>query len=244
MKKLLLLIFLFSFPITLTANAEGWGFTKNNSHDTPYIGRYSELIKGTDSYYVGDITKNEVYLTFDVGYDNGNLSPILETLEKKNVRATFFVTGDFVKRYPELITRLSFSNHVICSHSYSHKSITKLSKSELGADLERLQTEYYNLTGKQLSMYFRPPEGVFDTKSLLNIKELGYKTVFWSVAWKDWVTDKQRGAEFSYDSYVKNLHNGAIILMHTVSSSNKDALERIIDYTIQNGYTFKTVEAL
>lgn len=244
MKKILLLIFLFTMPLTLTVNAEGWGFQKNENHETPYIGRYQNLIEGTNSYYISDPSKKEVILTFDVGYDNGNLEPILDILEDKQIRASFFITGDFVKRYPQLVTRLALSNHVICSHSYSHKSITKQSLSELKADLEKLQNEYFNLTGKQLSMYFRPPEGVFDTASLQNVNSLGYKNVFWSIAWKDWLTDHQQGANFSYDSYVTNLHNGAIILMHTVSSSNKDALENIIDYTLEQGYSFKTVEVL
>ena len=120
------LIFFLFFINTFTVN--GWGFKKNNTHTTPSIGSFEKILEGTDSYYVGDTNEKVVYLTFDVGYDNGNLNDILDTLDKYNVRGTFFLTGDFVNRYHDLVIRLSLSNHLICNHSYGHKNITKLSK--------------------------------------------------------------------------------------------------------------------
>ncbi len=244
MKKLLIFIILFTFPLSLKANAdskEGWGFQKNQNHTLPDVGRYEQIIEGTNSFYHGDVNKKEVYLTFDVGYDNGNLSEILDILEDNNVRATFFLTGDFVKRFPKLTLRLSLSNHLIGSHSYYHRPITSLTKDELAKDLDLLQEEYYKLTTKRLSYYFRPPAGVFSNSSLKMVADLGYKSIFWSVAWKDWITTEQ-GSVDSYRSYFDQLHNGAFVLIHTVSTSNKNALDKIIKDTLKLDYVFKTID--
>ena len=230
--------------ITNAFTVNGWGFKRNNNHETPDIGKYKEIIKNTKSYYVGNTSNKEVYLTFDVGYDNGNLGTILSILDRYQVRATFFITGDFVKRFPELATQLSKSNHLIANHSYRHLNITRVSKEVLKNDLDKLNNEYFTLTGKNLSNYFRPPEGCFNKTSLKILNSLGYTNIFWSVAWVDWNIDKQLGAKYSYDSYVNNLHNGAIVLMHTVSSSNKEALPDIIEYSLKNGYSFLTVDEI
>ena len=234
---------IFFTSTSLTVSASGWGFRKNNNHVTPEIGKYQEMIKDTNSYYVGPNEKS-VYLTFDAGYDNGMLDKILDTLNKKNVKASFFVTGDFIKRFPNLVLRIYNEGHSVCNHSYSHKKITCMSKDELSKDLKKLEDEYYKLTGDEMIHYFRPPEGEFDRTSLLNLKNLGYKTIFWSIAYKDWVTDKQSGMDYCVKTIMDNLHNGAIILMHSVSSSNQEALPTVIDKITNEGYTFKTVDSL
>lgn len=234
---------IFFTSTNINAMASGWGFSKNKNHEVPEIGKYASVLEGTNSYYVGPNEKS-VYLTFDAGYDNGMLDKILDTLKEKNVKATFFITGDFVKRFPELVIRISQEGHLACNHSYSHKKITSLTKDELNNDLTKLENEYYNLTGLEMIHYFRPPEGEFDRTSLLNLKELGYKTIFWSIAYKDWVVDKQSGKDYCVKTIMDNLHNGAIILMHSVSSSNQEALSTVIDKITNEGYTFKTVDSL
>lgn len=220
--------------------ASGWGFRKNNNHTVPDIGKYQHDIEGTNSFYVGPDEKS-VYLTFDAGYDNGVLVKILDVLKEKNVKASFFLTGDFIKRFDDLTLRIVDDGHIACNHSYSHKKITKLSKEELKLDLEKLETEFYNLTNTHMVKYFRPPEGEFNRGSLENVQSLGYKTIFWSIAYVDWDTKKQSGVDYCVKTVMDNLHNGAIILMHSVSSSNQEALPIIIDKIIQEGYTFKTV---
>lgn len=234
---------IFFTSTNINAIASGWGYRKNNNHEIPEIGKYQGIIEGTNSYYVGPNEKS-VYLTFDAGYDNGMLDKILDTLKEKNVKATFFVTGDFVKRFPKLVLRIYHEGHLACNHSYSHKKITSLTKNELNDDLKKLENEYYKLTGLEMIHYFRPPEGEFDRTSLLNLKELGYKTIFWSIAYKDWVVDEQSGKDYCVKTIMDNLHNGAIILMHSVSSSNQIALSTVIDKITNEGYTFKTVDSL
>lgn len=231
---------IFFTSIHINANASGWGFRKNSTHQVPEIGKYQEIIEGTNSYYVGPNDKS-VYLTFDAGYDNGVLGKILDTLREKNIKASFFLTGDFIKRFPELTLRIVNEGHIACNHSYSHKKINTLSKIELQKDLEKLEDAFFELTGQRMVKYFRPPEGEFDRTSLLNVKDLGYKTIFWSIAYKDWETDNQSGVDYCVRTIMNNLHDGAIILMHSVSSSNQEALPTVIDKITYEGYTFKTV---
>lgn len=246
-KKLIFVLYLFMlffFSNVINLNAAGWGFTKNPNHTTPEIGKYKLMIEDTSSYYVGDTTKKEVYLTFDAGYDNGELSKILTTLKDKQVVGSFFLTGDFVKRFPELTHQITNDGHVVCNHSYSHRKIQTLSYDELKNDIEKLNDEYYKLTGKQMTKCFRPPAGEFNKEALLNVQKLGYKTIFWSIAYCDWDTNKQSSTTKAVESVINNLHPGAIILLHTVSKTNSNSLGTIIDEIRNQGYTFKTVEDL
>ncbi|MBQ8292291.1 MAG: polysaccharide deacetylase family protein [Bacilli bacterium] len=247
MKKSILLLFitfLFIISFNITVGASGWGFKKNPNHTPPEIGSYQKEIEGTNSFYVGSPDENKVYLTFDAGYDNGNLSGILDTLKDKKVKATFFVTGDFVNRFSDLTKRMVEEGHIVANHSYSHKTINSQSKPDLENDLKKLEDSFQNLTGTEMVKVFRPPKGEFDRNSLLTLKELGYKTVFWSIAFQDWSDEHQRGKEYSYNSVINNLHPGAIILMHTVSKSNREALPDIIDEITNQGYEFALVTEL
>ena len=228
----------------VSLNAYGFGFTRNDNHETPDIGKYESILKDTNSYYVGDTNQLELYLTFDAGYDNGELPKILDILSEKNVVASFFITGDFVERFPYLTIRMAHEGHTICNHTFNHANITKLSIDELKVELTKLEEAYFNLTGMNMVKYFRPPEGEFDRTSLLNVKALGYKTVFWSSAYCDWNVNGQKSVEYTKKMYLNNLHNGAILLMHSVSSSNREALPSIIDEARKIGYTFKSVTSL
>lgn len=239
----LFLIILLSSSYQINAES-GWGFKRNFNHQTPEIGKYQAIIEGTSSYYVGNTNNKEVYLTFDAGYDNGELEQILKTLRIKKVRSTFFLTGDFVNRFQELTKQIVSDGHVVGSHSYYHNNITNHSLESLKKDLDLLMNRFYEVTGTYMSSYFRPPAGVFDRQSLLNVQTLGYKTIFWSIAFQDWHTNNQKGVEYSYSSVINNLHNGAIILLHTVSSSNREALGMIIDEIAYQGFQFKTVQEL
>lgn len=229
-------------PITVNAQKFGWGFRKNRDHLPPDIGILAKEIENTSTYYLGDPSKKEVYLTFDTGYDNGVLESILDTLREKRVGATFFILGHMVKSCPELTKRMADDGHVVASHTYSHRSITSMSASELAHDLSRLEEAYFKLTHKPLDPYFRPPAGEFNREALLNVQKLGYKTIFWSLAYHDW--DVNKGSAYAHKYVMDNLHPGAIILLHTVSKDNAEALPKIIDDIRDLGYEFKTVDQL
>lgn len=240
-------IFLTSFFLsiaTVNGKSYGWGFSKNNNHAQPYIGSYEQEIEDTNSYYVGDENEKTVYLTFDAGYDNGNLIKILDVLDEKKVVGTFFITGDFLTRFSDLVIEINNRGHIVGNHTWSHKKITQLSFNELKEELTKVEEEYNKLTGDSINHYFRPPEGVFNNESLNIIKQLNYNTIFWSIAYKDWETNKQGNVEKAVNSVIDNLHNGAIILLHTVSEDNVKALPIIIDKIRDNGYEIQSIDNL
>lgn len=239
-----LLFVMFFITSTISLNAYGFGFTRNDEHKTPNIGFYQEILDSTSSYYVGDTNKKEIYLTFDSGYDNGELPKILDILKEEEVLASFFITGDFVKRFPDLVIRMTNEGHTICNHTYHHPDLTKLSSDEIAYELRKLEDEYFFLTKSRMASYVRTPEGSFDKKTLKVIESLGYKTVFWSSAIVDWKVNGQKGKDYAKKMFLDNLHNGAIILMHSVSSSNREALPSIIREVKSMGYDFKTVSSL
>ena len=226
-----IIIFL-SIPFT-EIEASGWGYKKNEQHKVPEIGEYENMIKDTKTYYVGN-GKN-VYLTFDAGYDNGVMPDILEVLREKKVQATFFVTGDFINRFTPLLKTIVNDGHLVGNHSYEHKPIDAMSKEELLNDLRKNEEVFFEKTNSVLSNCFRPPEGRFDEESLKNLSEAGYKTFFWSIALVDWNSNSID----SYKGIVENLHDGAIILLHSVSKSNARDLGKIIDEVRNRGYEFK-----
>jgi len=241
-KKIVVIVFvmLISFFVFNYRKVEayGFGFKRNNEHQIPDIGFYKKILDNNNGYYVGD--PQNVYLTFDVGYDNGYLEQYLDILKEENVKATFFVTGDFVKRFSSLLVRIYEDGHLICNHSYSHRPINKLSASELEADLLKLENAYFDVIGSKMTKIFRPPEGQFDEKSLNTLSKLGYKTVFWSIAHVDWKNSKDN----SYKNVVDNLHDGAIILLHTVNQDNYQNLSNIIKVIRENGYELSTVDKI
>lgn len=246
MKKIFITIFVFvmvllSIPSTF---AYGWGFKRNNNNVPPEIGKYASEIEGTSSYYVGDPDEKVVYLTFDAGYDNGVLGKILDVLNEKNVKSTVFVTGDFIVKEKELTFRMAYEGHTVGNHTWKHKNITKLSYEELAQEIKKVEDAYYELTNLQMTKYFRPPAGEFNKEALMNVEKLGYQTFFWSLAYKDWETRNQRGADVAYEQVMNNLHNGAIILMHSVSISNLEALPKIIDGIRNAGYEIKNLDYL
>lgn len=245
MRKKLFFVFILMFLIVIpvSASSYGWGFSRNDNHKTPEIGKYAAEIKDTNSYYIGNPNKKIVYLTFDAGYDNGNLSQILDVLKEKNVNSTFFLTGDFLEREQDLLHRIVEEGHFVGNHTWGHKDITKLSQEQLEEQLNLFNDKYYDIFNEYPSKYFRPPAGQFNNESLKRVKALGYHTIFWSIAFKDWLDDK-RGADYAFDNVVKNLHNGAIILLHTVSNDNANALGMIIDKIYEEGYEIKNIDYL
>lgn len=241
MKKLLIiLIIILFFSTFLKVNAYSWGIPSSRSNTIPYPGdEYQDIIKRHNSYYIGS-NKKEVYLTFDTGYEIGNTSLILDTLKSKNVKATFFITGHFIKENPLLVKRMSDEGHIAGNHTWNHPDITKLSYDEIKQEIELVENEYKSITGKELDKFIRPPEGKFDDNSLDSLDKLGYNTIFWSLAYKDWMINDQHGKDYAYNNVINKLHNGAIILLHTVSKDNQEALSNIID-TINENYQIKTL---
>lgn len=244
---LLVLVLVSAAPGTALAAGSGpfhFGFKKSVDGKLPSIDQegFKELLQKYGAIFMGDPEKKELYLTFDNGYENGYTARILDTLKEKKVPATFFVTGHYVKTQEELLKRMAAEGHIIGNHSWNHPDVTTISPQQLQQELERVKAEVARITGQQEMKYLRTPRGIFDERSLAVSKELGYTNVFWSLAYMDWDVKAQRGAGYAYDKVTAQLHPGAVVLLHSISKDNAEALGRIIDEARRRGYEFKSLD--
>lgn len=238
------LIFFYINPGSITASGYGWGYKKSTNHELPDIGKYKQLLDKYGAYYADDSGEKNVYLTFDNGYEQGYTGKILDTLKKENVPATFFVTGYYVESKPDLIKRMVNEGHIIGNHSYHHPDFSIISKKTMKKELETLEDAVAEISDQKHMKYLRPPQGTFNEQTLEWANELGYIHIFWSLAFTDWNTSKQKGEKHAYEQVMKQIHPGAIALLHTVSSDNAEALPRIINELKEKGYTFKSLDDL
>ena len=242
-------LFLFILNVTAQENTSfSWYCKRNKEHVQPVCDAEMEFIHQYNGYYVDkkykDSTEKVVYLTFDAGYENGNVEKTLDILRKENINGSFFVLEDLLLRHSDLVVRMENEGNLICNHTATHKDISKLGYNELKTELERLEQLYKKTTGKEMSKFFRPPEGRFSLESMKNVCELGYKTVFWSFAYADWDNNNQMSPEKALEKVMSNMHNGAILLLHPTSETNVVILPEIIKQLKSEGYTFKTLENL
>ncbi|MFG0216757.1 delta-lactam-biosynthetic de-N-acetylase [Brevibacillus porteri] len=223
-----------------------FGFKKSKNGQLPSINEegFKGIVDRHGAVFLGDTTKKELYLTFDNGYENGFTPKILDTLVAKKVPAIFFVTGHFVKEQPELLKRMAQEGHLIGNHSWSHPDMTTVSNQKIKDELTKVSNAVQQVTGQANMRYLRPPRGIFSDRTLAATKDLGYTNVFWSVAYKDWDTKVQRGTKYAYDSVMAQLHPGAVILLHSVSKDNAEALGMMIDEARKQGYEFKSLDQL
>lgn len=240
---LILSILYLLIPIDYAA-AHGWGYKRSDGGKSPEIGVYEQLIEAYDAFYIGNPNKKEIYLTFDNGYEAGYTGEFLDVLKKHDVQATFFVTGHYVKEEPSLLKRMAAEGHIIGNHSYSHPDFTRMTKNQMKEELSSLNEAVKKVAKVDTAPYLRPPRGTFDAQTLKWAEELGYTHIFWSLAFKDWERDKQKGWQYSYDSVINQVHPGAIILLHTVSEDNARALDKIITKLKEDGYSFKNLDYL
>ncbi|WP_404451439.1 delta-lactam-biosynthetic de-N-acetylase [Virgibacillus necropolis] len=238
------LVVFYSIPENIAASGYGWGYKKSTNHEIPEIGKYKRILDKFGAYYVDDSGEKVVYLTFDNGYEQGYTGKILDTLKKENVPATFFVTGHYVESKPDLVKRMVDEGHIVGNHSYHHPDFSIVSKKTMKKELETLEDAVAEITDQKQMKYLRPPRGIFNEQTLKWASELGYIHIFWSLAFSDWNTDKQKGENHAYEQVMNQLHPGAVILLHTVSSDNAEALPRIINDLKKKGYTFKSLDDL
>jgi peptidoglycan-N-acetylmuramic acid deacetylase len=205
------------------------------------------LINKYSAYYLGDTNNKVLYLTFDEGYENGYSSKILDTLKANNVKAAFFVTSDYIKANKDLIKRMEAEGHLVCNHSDSHPSMAQAAlkgQEKFNEEFTLTEKAYEEVTGKKMPKFFRPPMGKYSELSLKYTQELGYKTIFWSFAYKDWIPDQQPSLEAAKKIIMERTHNGAIILLHAVSKTNTEIMDSIIKEWKTRGFEFKTLNEL
>ncbi len=185
-------------------------------------------------------TQKVLYLTFDCGYENGYTAKILDVLKEKKVTAAFFCTLPEVKENPEIIARMINEGHIVGNHSVNHPSFPEITRTKMAEEIKGMD-DYLRTNFGYSEPYFRFPKGEYSDSALDLVGSLGYKCVFWSLAYSDWDLNNQKGADYAFDTVTARLHPGAVILLHAVSPDNANALARIIDYAEENGYTFKSL---
>jgi peptidoglycan/xylan/chitin deacetylase (PgdA/CDA1 family) len=182
-----------------------------------------------------------VALTFDDGPHPKNTPRLLDMLRERNVRATFYVVGQNVKEFPEIVRRIAEEGHEIGNHSYTHKNLQKLSDAAVRQELEKTRVAIKEAAGVE-PLTMRPPYGAFSTRQReWAFQEFGYPAVMWSVDPLDW---KRPGPSVVADRIIKGAGNGAIILAHDLHAQTVDAMPKTLDGLRERGFRFVTMSQL
>lgn len=223
-----------------------WYFVNREKGKTPEAPKESlSFFKDYDAYYVGDTNSKVLYLTFDQGYENGNTMKILDILKDENVPAAFFVVKPYVKEQPEIVKRMVEDNHLVCNHSSHHPSMASITDTEkFNKEFSDVEEEFKNITSLDMPKFFRPPMGKYSKTSLIKTQNLGYKTIFWSFAYKDWLVDNQPTEDYAIKKILDGAHPGSIMLLHSVSDTNTKVLKTVIQELKKEGYEFRPLTDL
>ena len=225
-------------------NGENWGLGFGESGTQPTGTESPEVMKKYNAFYIGSGDKKEIYLTFDCGYENGNTPAILDALKKHKVKATFFVVGHFLKENGDLVKRMVKEGHTVGNHTYNHPNIVGMDKEKFANEVGQVEELYKSITGKNMTKYYRPPQGKYNTDNLKMAQEMGYKTFFWSLAYVDWNKDSQPTKEEAFDKLLSRIHPGAIVLLHNTSKTNGEILDELLSKWEEMGYTFGILKNL
>ena len=222
-----------------------WGLSFKASGQAPVGPTSVEKLREYDAVYVGDPEEKVLYLTFDAGYENGCTTQILDTLKQHNVKAAFFLVGNYLEKNADLVRRMVEEGHIVGNHTMNHPDMSAITeKTAFQKELVDLENLFREVTGKELPRFYRPPQGIYSEENLKMAKELGYKTVFWSLAYKDWENDNQPTKDYALGKLLPRSHNGAVILLHSTSKTNAEALDELLTQWKSAGYRFETIDQL
>ena len=222
-----------------------WGLSFRQEGAAPIGNAGVDQLRQYDAAYIGDTSDHVLYLTFDAGYENGSTERILDTLKQQNVKAAFFLAGNYIQRNADLVRRMAEEGHIVANHTMHHYDMSKISTMEsFSKELSDLEALYKQATGQEMPKYYRPPQGIYSEENLRMAKELGYKTVFWSLAYVDWNDDAQPTKEQAFSKLLPRTHDGAVVLLHSTSRTNSEILDELITRWTEMGYRFGTVDEL
>lgn len=228
------------------ASAEGnWGLSFQEEGKTPVGNATFEELAKYDTFYAEQTEEKHIYLTFDVGYENGNTASILDTLKKHNVSATFFVVGTYIESDPELVKRMAEEGHIVGNHTWHHPDMSQIAAMDaFKKELEDVENAYLEVTGEEMTKFYRPPQGKYSEANLKMAQELEYKTFFWSLAYVDWYDNNQPSREEAFEKLLGRIHPGAIVLLHSTSDTNALILDELIQKWEEMGYTIRSLTEL
>ena len=235
---------------SLLTNASGelsnkkicWGIKREDNHKQPDVGSANKsLLDKYNGICMGNSESKKVYLTFDAGYEAGYMEKILEVLKQNDVKACFFITAHYLNTQPELVKRMIEDGHIVGNHTVNHKSMPEINNDTIKNEVMDLHTAVYDKFGYEMK-YIRPPKGEFSERTLDCTNSLGYKTVMWSLAYDDWDESKQGRESYGKSKVLDNIHNGAVILLHSNSKDNSNILNDVIKEVRNMGYEFDTLD--
>ena len=227
------------------AAVSDWGLSFQTNGQPPAGNVSADELRQWDAYYPGDSSEKTIYLTFDAGYENGCTPAILDALKKHNAPACFFVVGNYIDTAPALVQRMVDEGHIVGNHTLHHPDMSAIASQEaFAAELDGLAEKFTALTGQPMQKFYRPPQGKFSEENLKQAQALGYKTIFWSLAYVDWYTDNQPTEEQAFSKLIPRIHNGAIVLLHSTSETNARILDELLTRWEEQGYTFGRLDEL
>ena len=238
----MLLIFTFSGDALATGS---WGLSFQVPGQAPAGPASAETLKKLDGAYLGDTSQPVIYLTFDAGYENGHTAKILDVLKKHNVPAAFFLVGHYLEQNPDLVRRMVAEGHTVGNHTMHHPDMSKLADFEsFSKELTDLEALYKEVTGREMAKFYRPPQGIYSQENLEFAQKMGYKTVFWSLAYADWDNKNQPSRETAMEKLTGRIHNGAVVLLHSTSKTNAEVLDELLTTWENKGFRFLSIEDL
>ena len=227
-------------PSSLPNTMFYWWFKRNENHAAPEAQQEIDLTK-YDAWYVKTEVKDgekPVFLTFDCGYENGYTPGILDVLQKHKAPAAFFVCKHFIEDQPDLIRRMKEEGHVVGNHTANHICMPENDDRTVREEIAENADYMKEATGYEMDPFFRPPKGEYSERTLQITKNMGYTTIFWSLAYVDYDVNSQPGADYVINQFDQYIHPGAIPLIHNISESNAQALDTVLTNLENAGYTF------
>ena len=228
-----------------SSQSSNWGLSFQEEGKRPVGNATIEELSRYNAFYAENTEEKKIYLTFDAGYENGNTPAILDALKKHEAPATFFVVGNFISENQELIKRMEAEGHIVGHHTMTHPDMSKISTQEsFQKELSGVEDIYKEITGKEMTKFYRPPQGIYSTLNLSMAKEMGYHTFFWSLAYVDWYQDNQPDPQEAIEKLTRRIHPGAIVLLHSTSSTNAQILDELLNKWEDMGYSFHSLNEL
>ena len=228
-----------------SSQSSNWGLSFQEEGKRPVGNATIEELSRYNAFYAENTEEKKIYLTFDAGYENGNTPAILDALKKHEAPATFFVVGNFISENQDLIKRMEAEGHIVGNHTMTHPDMSKISTQEsFQKELSGVEDIYKEITGKEMTKFYRPPQGIYSTLNLSMAKEMGYHTFFWSLAYVDWYKDNQPDPQEAIEKLTRRIHPGAIVLLHSTSSTNAQILDELLNKWEDMGYSFHSLNEL
>ena len=229
----------------LSLETGSWGLSFRQEGQRPVGSASAENLQTYNAAYIGAPEEKVIYLTFDAGYENGCTAKILDTLKAHKVPAAFFLVGNYIEKNPDLTRRMAAEGHIVGNHTMHHYDMSKLSdRAAFEKELRDLEALYEATAGSPMPKYYRPPQGIYSRENLEMARDLGYKTVFWSLAYVDWQNDRQPTKEQAFGKLIPRIHNGAVVLLHSTSETNAEILDELLTKWEEMGYRFGSLEEL